>query len=182
MTPQQTLALRLTRNPDHGRAAPCASVNLPLLETPDYTRRHAYARANPAPVLVNHRQYYALLDRLVRQAWSGLGERCRLFVQLRLPAMDLALPASLLDARVTVGAGLQREAALRAGLDPAPVAWIAAERVRRDLWDAGDNTLRLAFWNAGQPDPAALLLPALDALAPRFLDLTDGGPAADATR
>ncbi|WP_199154027.1 hypothetical protein [Chromobacterium sp. ASV23] len=178
MTPRQTLALRLTRNPDHGRVQPCASINLPLLEEQDYARRQAHSHDNAAPVLVNHRQYYALLERLVRQSWSALGEDCRVFVQLRQPAKDLALPAALFDPRVLLGAGLRREAACCAGRSPAPVAWIAAERIRRDLLDSGDNILRLAFWNTPQPAPAALLLPALDAMAPQVTDTAEHGQTA----
>ena len=178
MTPGQTLALHLTRNPDHDRALPCTSVNLPLLEEQDYARRQANAHNNPAPVLVNHRQYYTLLEQLVRQAWAGLGQDCRAFVQLRQPARDLAMPATLLDPRVLVGARLRHEAGFRAEHDPAPVVWIAAEHLRRDLLDSGDNILRLAFWNTSQPDPAALLQPVLAAMAPQVTDMANDGPTA----
>lgn len=180
MNPPSPLALRLSRNPDHGRAHPCASVNLPLLEALDYARREAHALDNAAPALLNHKQYYALLERLVRQAWAALGEDCRVFVQLRQPAKDLSLPAALFDPRVLLGACLWREALWRAENDPAPVAWIAAERLRRDLLDRGDNIVRLACWRAGEAASAEALLPALASMAPQTTDWAEPGP--DATR
>ncbi|POZ62805.1 hypothetical protein [Chromobacterium alticapitis] len=175
MNPPSLLALRLTRNPGHGRAQACASVNLPLLEAQDYARREAHASGDAAPVLLNHKQFYALLERLLRQAWAALGEDCRVFVQLRQPTKDLALPAALFDPRVLLGAGLLREAQWRAESEPAPVVWIAAENLRRDLLDDGDNIVRIACWNVGETGPAALL-PALETMAPQTIVWTESAP------
>ncbi|QLL12559.1 hypothetical protein [Pseudomonas chlororaphis] len=161
MTNVQTCSLQLQRNPDQGRAIPCSVHNLPLLEANDYARRDAYVHYNPVPVLVNHRQYYALLSQLVKQAWDRLGSQTRVLLQMRLPSLDLALPTNLLDPRVTLGAYLWAEALLWAR-QGTPVVWISTEHIRRDLWDRGDNRLQIATWNTPQaPSVEAHFLPVL---------------------
>ena len=144
MKSAQTCSLLLQRNPDHNLAIPCSARNLPLFETQDYARRSVYAHDNPTPVLVNNQQYYTLLSTLARHIWQSCGEQTRLFAQVRMPSIDLALPANLLDPRVTMGAHLWNEALFWARQIQTPVVWISAEHIRRDLWDGGDNRLQIA--------------------------------------
>lgn len=163
MKSAQTCSLLLQRNPDHSRAVPCSARNLPLFETQDYARRQVYAHHNPAPVLVNNQQYYDLLSTLAQRIWHSCGEQTLLLAQVRMPSIDLALPKSLLDPRVTMGAHLWNEALFWAGQLQTPVVWISAEHIRRDLWDGGDNLLHMAAWNTA-PTPAITewFLPDLD--------------------
>jgi len=171
MKPAQTCSLLLRSNPDTSLAIPCAVCNLPLLEPQDYVRRAAYEHLNPAPVLVNNQQYYALLDALARQLWLDSGAQARLFIQVRMPSIDLALPASLLDARVTMGTHLWNEALFWAGQLQTPVIWVSTDRVRRDLWDGGDNLLSIASWHL-EPAPliAQRVLPALARFSPQIVE------------
>lgn len=170
MTAPQTCSLLLRSNPDTSRAIPCAVCNLPLLEPQDYVRRAAYEHANKAPVLVNNQQYYALLAALAQQLWQDSGEQTRLFIQVRMPSIDLALPASLLDPRVTMGAHLWNEALFWAGQVETPVVWITTDRVRRDLWDGGDNLISVASWNtAPTPAIADRVYPALARFTPQIV-------------
>ncbi|TPG65670.1 hypothetical protein [Pseudomonas arsenicoxydans] len=162
----QTCSLLLQRNPDHNLAIPCSARNLPLLETQDYARRSVYAHDNPIPVLVNNQQYYALLSTLARHIWDSCGEQTLLLAQVRMPSIDLALSANLLDPRVTMGAHLWNEALFWAHQIQTPVAWISAERIRRDLWDGGDNLLQIAAWNTAEtPAITDWFLPDLDYFA-----------------
>lgn len=163
MSSAQTCCLLLQRNPDRNVAIPCSARNLPLLETQDYARRSVYAHDNATPVLVNNLQYYALLSTLARQIWASSGEQTLLFAQVRMPSIDVALPANLLDPRVTMGAHLRNEAWFWARQRQTPVVWISAEQIRRDLWDGGDNRLHIAAWNTAQtPAISEWFLPALD--------------------
>ena len=166
MKSAQTCSLLLQRNPDHNQAIPCSARNLPLFESQDYARRSVYAHDNPAPVLVNNQQYYTLLSTLARHIWQSCGEQTRLFAQVRMPSIDLALPANLLDPRVTMGAHLWNEALFWARQIQTPVVWISAEHIRRDLWDGGDNRLQIASWNTAEtPAITEWFLPDLDYFA-----------------
>jgi hypothetical protein len=176
MTTAQTCSLLLRSNPDKSLAIPCSVCNLPLLEPQDYVRRAAYEHINTAPVLVNNPQYYVLLATLAQQLWRDSGEQTRLFVQVRMPSIDLALPPSLLDPRVTMGTHLWHEALFWAGQVQTPVVWITADRIRRDLWDGGDNVIRIAGWHTA---PGLFLaervLPALTRFAPQIVE-SNAGP------
>ena len=166
MKSAQTCSLLLQRNPDHNLAIPCSARNLPLFESQDYARRSVYAHDNPTPVLVNNQQYYTLLSTLARHIWQSCGEQTRLFAQVRMPSIDLALPANLLDPRVTMGAHLWNEALFWARQIQTPVVWISAEHIRRDLWDGGDNRLQIASWNTAEtPAITEWFLPDLDYFA-----------------
>jgi hypothetical protein len=166
----QTCSLLLRSNPDKSRAIPCEVCNLPLLEPQDYVRRAAYEHANTAPVLVNNRQYYALLAALAQQLWLDSGAQTRLFIQVRMPSIDLALPASLLDPRVVMGTHLWNEALFWAGQVQTPVVWITADRIRRDLWDGGDNLISIASWNTDSaPAIAERVFPALARFTPQIV-------------
>ena len=170
MTSAQACSLLLLSNPDKSRAIPCEVCNLPLLEPQDYVRRAVYEHANTAPVLVNNQQYYALLAALAQQLWLDSGAQSRIFIQVRMPSIDLALPASLLDARVTMGTHLWNEALFWAGQVQTPVLWISADRIRRDLWDDGDNLISFASWNTGsEPAIAERALPALARFTPQIV-------------
>ena len=166
----QTCSLLLRSNPDKNLAIPCAVGNLPLMEPQDYVRRAVFEHVNTVPVLVNNEQYYALLAALVQQLWRDGGEQTRLFIQVRMPSIDLALPASLLDARVNVGTHLYNEALFWAGQVQTPVVWINTDRIRRDLWDGGDNLMSIVSWNTEPTTTIAqCVLPVLVHFTPQIV-------------
>ncbi|PPK46415.1 hypothetical protein B0G57_10210 [Trinickia symbiotica] len=148
---------RLQADPRSGALLlPASTYNVPLATPEDYARIALYQPHENTPVLLDHAQYFRFLSALADAVWRSLGDKARLFIQLRAPFID-SLPANLLDARVVLGTGLANEMNFWTAAGPGPSLWIT-DRIRRDLDYPGDNTLTCAAPDARWLDAADAVL------------------------
>ncbi|WP_394843522.1 hypothetical protein LZC95_41550 [Pendulispora brunnea] len=123
---------------------PASTYTFPLHTTLDYARIAAFQSEQPAPVLLDHAQYFEFLSKWADALWAALGEKAHLFIEVRMPYVG-TLPDNLLRPEVLLGAHLFAEAASCGEYAEYPVVWIS-DRIRRDLDYPSDNSLNLAVW------------------------------------
>jgi hypothetical protein len=153
MSPRRYL---LAYHPTQPVLRPAAAYNFPLSTPADYAAITALLPDDPhVPVLLDHAQYFELLARLVADLRAALGAATRIFIELRMPSVG-SLPEGLLRPGILMGADLHAEAAFWAARGDAAVVWIA-DRIRRELDQAADNSLTVAVW----PDSARAMADAV---------------------
>jgi len=146
MMPALLRHYRIEHDRSRSAVVPASAQVFPLHTPRDYARMTARQSDAQAPVLLNHAQYFVFLSQLADALWQTLGERTRLFIQVRTPSTG-PLRENLLRPEVLLGSNLLREAAFWAEHGSDGVVWVA-DRIRRDLDYPTDNSLSCVVWPA----------------------------------